>query len=151
MKKIFKIVVCFFTVSLFIGCGEENRAVYNGDAINVVNFDAAGSVLKLNPSDLETYSTLIKVNVTSLSNVDRTFVVSTSFPSTTLDLSSYFTIDSSTLVIPAGSYEGYIKVTGNYDNIDSDSPKLVRFTLVSIDGAQVSNFRSSFDLAISKI
>jgi hypothetical protein len=150
MKKIFNLLLCAFLVSLFTSC-EEDKVTFDGNAnTTVANFESQGSSLKLDPSDLTTYSTLLQVNATSLSDIDRTFVVTTTFPSTPLNLSGYFTIDTATLKIPAGSYNGYIKVSGNYDNIANGSPKLVRFTLSSIEGGVISPYHTYHDLAISK-
>jgi len=150
MKKIVYFVICTFVLALSTSC-EEDRVVYDtNNGVSAVMFDQEGSNLRLNLADDTTLSTLIQVNVTTISDVDRAITLTPTYPGN-VDISSYFTIDPTTLVIPAGSYNGYVKVTGNYDNIAPASYKLVRFTLDGIEGGIVSSYKYKYDLTISKI
>lgn len=151
MKKIFYFAICTFVLALNTSCEEDQVVFNNTSGTTAINFQESGSALKLIPSDPDTYSTLIQVNVTTVSDVDRVFTLAADYPPPAVDISNYFSIDASTLVIPAGSYNGYVKVTGNYDNISTGPAKLVRFTLTSIEGGVVSSSYFKYELYISKI
>lgn len=115
MKKIY---LSFFLAFLGLSLSLVSCDAYDDD-----NQKAAGSeaflFLKtssnLAASNSEVSYVDVEVGVTTSSSSDRTYNISID-PSSTADISEY-TIDQSTLVIPAGSYTGTFRISANYNNI----------------------------------
>ncbi|OYQ43185.1 hypothetical protein [Flavobacterium aurantiibacter] len=141
MKKIFSI---FFLGLLFAGCTGEEAEVYKVSDGTIAYF-TAGTTDTYFVQDTPNSSTLIEVGVTVASPEERTFTVSVD-PSSTATPDQY-TIDQSSLVIPANSYVGYLKVAGNYAAASITGSTLV-LKLDSVEGAEVLSTDAVFSLEI---
>jgi hypothetical protein len=85
--------------------------------------------------------------VTTVSNVDRTFVLKPNHLSTD-PIASYYSINPTSLVIKAGEYNGKVLVTFNPTNIPNKLVLFnVTFTLDKLDGASVSKDLSKYALS----
>lgn len=106
MRKLFLLTLIFGIIS----CEEDTSNVLNQTSVlfnkSVQNLPVSNTV----QSFVE-----VEIGVTTKSNVDRTFnfVVD---PSSTATPNMY-TLESNSVVIPAGQYTAKVKVTGNFENV----------------------------------
>lgn len=136
MKKIY--------LSFFLAFVGLSLSLVSCDAYDDDNQKAAGSeaflflttASNLPASNTEVSYVDVEVGVTSKSSVDRFFTVSVD-PSSTADASEY-SIDQSTLFIPADSYTGSFRITANFDNIPDGVINTIVLNL-SGDNLVVSN------------
>lgn len=89
----------------------------------------------------------VVVDVSTVSNVDRAIVFSVD-ESSTAEANQY-SIDPSSLIIPAGSYNGLVKIIGDFDNVP-ESGSVLNLTLVSVDGAVVASGDSQIKISIAR-
>ena len=137
-----KLLIILLVVGL-AGC-EADPVIY--DAVNgqtLVSFKSSSGTL---PVPLEGSSFKIPVEVSTVSDMDRTINVSVDASSTAG--SAEYTINSATAVIPAGSYSGFVEVVGNFDEIpDSVITNLV-LNLNGIEGTDAVLGRTQFNLSL---
>lgn len=129
MKNILKSASLLFCFSaLLLGSCEEDRVIFdskNGESIAAYRTAA----LSL-PVTEEGVSTLeVIVDVTTVSNVDR--AIDITIDPTTTALPNEYTLDQATLIVPAGQYNGLIKITGHFDELP---PLTVRKLVLNLDG-----------------
>lgn len=142
MKKRF--LLFMFVFGLVISCAEEETQVYNSKDGSLVYY-TDGTSGDFYVQDVTAPEFLIEVGVTTTSNVDRVFTVSID-PTSTATANQY-TIDSSTLKIPANSNVGYIRIVGNYANSLTSGSKLI-LKLDSVSDAVVADFDNIYTLNI---
>lgn len=124
MKKI-KLLSIFSFLFIFISCNDDQNTAFDGGQ-TLVQFAGSSSI---QPVVIEgTASTDIVVEVSSVSSSDRAIEVVIGENSTAT--ANQYSI--SNLVIPAGEYQGTIKVTGNYDNIPQGSNFLLELKLLGL-------------------
>lgn len=117
-------MVCFLAAA-FVAC-EEDRVVLDVDGgPTEYLFPESGSDLPVAEEGVST--AIVEVAVTTTSGSDRTIPVSIDPASTAL--ASEYSIDASSLVIPAGSLVGQIKITGNFDALPNGVTRQLIFTL----------------------
>lgn len=132
MKNIFyKIgVVCFMAIGL-VSCEDENSAVLNPDNTqNLWSFNQTATEFAVNN---EVFVDTIEVGVTSRADVDRIIPVIIDAASSTATNAQY-SIDASSLVIPAGEFIGRIIITANADNLPDGETFIINMML---DDSQV--------------
>ncbi|MDP2161004.1 MAG: hypothetical protein Q8K02_11015 [Flavobacterium sp.] len=111
MKKIF-LLVSVFSLMVFSSCSEDDSNDLGGRTSYLFSTTESDlSVSNTGVSEVE-----IEIGVTTRTNADRTIGFSID-PSSTATPNQY-TIDASSLVIPAGQYTTKVKVTGNFDNLE---------------------------------
>ncbi|WP_162926888.1 hypothetical protein [Flavobacterium psychrotrophum] len=124
MKNIFLKAICLAAVLTVMTSCDSDSVFYHGDQ-SLVGFNKTEARLPVYAAEDNKSNVLyVEVGATAVADHDRTFKIEVDEASTTA-LPSYYTIDQSTLFIPAGEYIGKIKITGNYDAI----PELVRNTI----------------------
>jgi hypothetical protein len=125
MKNIFyKLSFIFLIVATIAGC-EEDKVTFDVDGgSSLYQFTAATSNLLLVPEGTSTST--VEVGVTAKSDVERTIPVIIDATSTAT--AEQYSIDASSLVIPAGEFTGNIAITGNFDAV----PDGVTVTLVLV-------------------
>lgn len=136
MKKIYlSFFLAFIGLSLsLVSCDaydDDNQKTASSEAFL---FLRTASNLPASNSEVSTLD--VEVGVTTLSSSDRTYSVSVD-PSSTADASEY-SIDMSTLFIPAGSYTGSFTISANFDNIPDGVINTIVLNLSS-DNLVVSN------------
>ena len=144
MKKY--IYILFASLGLLASC-EEDLVVYdtdNGQA--VATFGGPSSATLPVPPEGAVYE--LPVNVTTVSNVDRSISISVD-ASSTADASEY-TIDSGSLVIPAGEFVGNVRIVPNFDAIPDLTTTTIVLNLEGVEGGVIDNLRTSFALNIFK-
>ena len=107
MKKYFlKITAVILLIGLITSC-DEKQVMYEGEPV-VALF--ASDFSQLNVLEETNGSTLIPVNVSNLSSSDRKIVVSVN-PNGTTATPNQYNIETASLIIPANSYNGFVKVS----------------------------------------
>ncbi len=151
MKKIYlNFFLAFFGLSLVLtSCDPTDDDNQKNANVEAYFFKEATANLP-GSSVSDTYLD-IEVAVTSMSSSDRTYNVTVD-PSSTAETDEY-SIDTSTLFIPAGSFTGTFRVTAHGPNMEIDVPKTIVLNLdapkVLSSGEQfiVNTFICSSDLA----
>ena len=146
MKKYFsKISVALLFLVAFTSCQED---IVKYDAVNgkaLANFlKPAGNLPVLEATESVAK---IKINVSTISTVDRAIVIAIDEASTATP--NQYTIDQASLVVPAGKHTAEIIVTGNFSQVDSDKYHLL-INLVSVGNATLDATLKKFDLTIFK-
>ncbi len=132
MKHIYKLSAILLTVLLFTSC-DEDIIVYDVDGGQALASFVTGTQTLPVPDTGD--SAIIQVGVTTRSTSDRAVTLSVD-PSSTADPSEY-TIDPSTLVIPAGEFVANVVVNGNFNSIPETGLTSVTFNLAAVDGADI--------------
>lgn len=140
MKKIFLLLVVFFSVSVgFVSCDaydDENQKLNTQTAFFFKSGSSNLPTLQVGGSFVE-----IEVAVTTLSDVARTLTIEIDTEASTAS-ADQFSLESTQVVIPAGSYDGgTVKVFGNYDNLPVDGNVTAVLNLVSTEGV-VQNLKT---------
>jgi hypothetical protein len=135
-------VVVFF--GLLSSC-EEDKVVYDGD-LSLAAFSRASANLPVFEDAPSTY--LIKVDVSSKSSAARTIGVSVDAKSTAV--ANQYQIETSSLVIPADSYNGEVAVTGNFANLTIGQIVSLVLKLDAVGDATIEPTKSTFALSIFK-
>ncbi|WP_445455409.1 hypothetical protein [Flavobacterium sp. HNIBRBA15423] len=113
-------LLSLFVATISCDNTDDNLKKYEGE--QALLFGKSSSNLASSNSEVSFVE--VEVAVTNPSNSDKTISFQID-PSSTADASQY-TIDQSTLVIPAGKSIGKVKITANYDNIpDGQTTTLV--------------------------
>lgn len=130
MKKfnLFKIAILAFSLAL-VSCDGENENLKSYSGVAVYGYNITASNLPV--SNSEPSIALIEVGASDKSSVDRAISVVVD-PSSTATPDQY-TIDASSLVIPANEHIAKVRVTANYDNIADDTVETLVLNLV-VDG-----------------
>ncbi len=132
MKNIFKAAILSL-VFVAASC-EEDKVIFDGvNGESIARYNAT-SVINLPVVEEGESSVEVVIDVTTVSNVDRTVDISIVPEGTSAEADQY-TIDQSTVVIPAGSYNARIKITGHFDALETGIVETLRLNLNSVDGA----------------
>lgn len=133
MKKIVSILSLFV---LFVSCGEAEDKIWDPTTGQTLAYFATTSGVLGVPLNSTTSQTL-KVNVNTLSSVDRTVLVEVDEDNTTVDVANYSF--NPTVVIPANNYIGELVITGTDTPELTTSPELLVLKLTSVsDGGVVA-------------
>ena len=104
-------LVCFLATAI-VSCDEDKVVLNPDNGSNLFSFNQSASNLAVNN---EVQTDTIEVGVTSRSNVDRVIPINVDpASSATADL---YTIEQTSLVIPAGEFVGKVVIRGNFDNL----------------------------------
>lgn len=118
MKKYLAILI--MAVFVISSCDEEPLVFDNISGQTLVNFSSSSVDM---PVVIDgTGSVDVTINVTTEATSDRTIGVTVVSESTTADPNSY---SVGTLVIPAGSFNGVLTITGTDVNVETDAEALV--------------------------
>lgn len=142
MKKfLLKFSIVAVLIATLSSC-EEDTVIFNGTGSDALAAfaTARGSF----PVKDATSTGIIVVNVSDVSPNDRAIVVSVD-PSTTA-LPSEYEIVTSTLIIPANSYNGQVVVESNYDILEDGVVKKLVLKLESVGDAVISPELFSLDI-----
>ena len=113
MKKYSIYALLFVITLIFSNCEEQENIQF--DSINgqtLVKFTSSAATLAVQPTGISTQEILVEVS--TLSDTDRTITLEVDEASTTATSNQYVITD---IVIPAGAYSGSGSITGIYDNI----------------------------------
>lgn len=145
MKKYFlKYTIFILFIGLFSNC-EEDKVLYDGSQ-SLAAFGSTSGSLAVLPSGVSSIS--IPVEISTLSVTDRP--ISVTIDPTSTALASQYTIDPASLVIPAGSYNGKIVVTGNFANLVVGQTVKLILNLTNVDQAPLEKSRIKYELSIFK-
>lgn len=134
MKKIVTILSLF---ALFVSCGETEDKIWDPTTGQTLAYFATSSGVLGIPFNSTTSQT-VKVNVNTLSSVDRTVVVEVDAANTTVDAANYSF--SPTVTIPANAYIGELVINGTDTEELTTAPELLVLKLTSVsDGGVVSS------------
>jgi len=134
MKKyILKLSMLSLAFTMLMSCENAEPVLFDID--NGQSVAAFNSTTRTVPVPDTGDFTTIQVGVTTKSSQDRAISLSID-PSSTADPSEY-TVDPSTLVIPAGEFVANIVVNGNFEAIPETGLTSVTFNLASVDGAKL--------------
>lgn len=141
MKNYLKITTLFLFIGVLFSC-EEDKVMF-GSSTDMVKFERASVDFPLNIGEDNVLE--VAVSVTGVSDASRTFSITIDEESTTA-LSADYTIESSTLVIPANEYIAKIRIHGFADDFEQGTSKLLRFSLNPIDGLQIDPNNKTFSV-----
>lgn len=151
MKNLKKIIILsLFLVSFITSCDEDtNDSLDINDINNSLATFAIDNELIYDPT--ENIVNEIQVGVSTLSTNDRSFVVSLNTENTTL-LDNFYSLTTTTGIIPAGSFFGSVSITSlGADNLTlpSSSDEIV-LNLESLEGAVIleSDVQERIPLAV---
>lgn len=137
MKKyILKLTSLFLFAAVLTSC-DEDKVIYKVDGgQSLVAFNEDGGNLPAY-SDQE-YTLEIPVGSTVRTSYDRKIELTVNDQFTTA-LPSEYTIDESSLVIPANEFVGTVKIKANYSLLPDLGQKVLALNLVSVQDADVIN------------
>jgi hypothetical protein len=134
MKKIVTILSLF---ALFVSCGETEDKIWDPTTGQTLAYFATTSGVLGIPFNSTTSQT-VKVNVNTLSSVDRTVAVEVDAANTTVDAANYSF--PPTVTIPANAYIGELVINGTDTEALTTAPELLVLKLTSVsDGGVVSS------------
>lgn len=133
------------SILLFTSCEENENPIF--DSVNgqtMIQFAGSSSELAVQPTVVS--SAVIQVEVTTVSNSDRTITVEVDATSTAT--SDQYTITP--IIVPAGEYVGTGEIVGNYDNLpDVGSVDLI-INLTGIDGTSSVQENETFTVSLER-
>ena len=136
MKKY--LYILFASLGLLTSC-EEDVVIFDGEnGQTVVQFGQSSANLAITIDD--TGSVVVPVDVTTISDSDRTFNVSVVEEATTADPGSY---SFGSIVVPAGEYNGSLTIDGVDNNVETTPESLV------LEIAEGSDYRVEGQLNVS--
>src|SRR5690554_2750974 len=146
MKNILiKLSSLFLFVGILTSCEEDT--VQFSSSVDMAKFESASIAFPVSPQN---NAVEVEISITKVSESDRTISVSIDQEASTA-LPEYYTIDSSTLIIPAGEYIGKVKLSGNFDEIPEAGTFGLVLKLDSVDGAQIDPNNSTATLSIYRV
>jgi len=132
MKKYFKITSLVLFTALFASCGDESKDILDVDSNKaLVSFVNGESNLPAFEDPSLEYTLEVEVGVTNRVNYDRVVTLAINEELTTATPDQY-SIDASSLIIPAGQFVSKIKIKANYDVIEAGAVETLVFDLVSV-------------------
>jgi len=132
MKKYFKITSLFIFTALLVSCGDESKDILNVDSNKaLVSFVEVEYNLPAFEDPTSEYTLEVEVGVTNRVNYDRAITLNINDELTTATPDQY-TIDQSSLIIPAGQFVSKIKIKANYNAIDPGVNETLVFDIVSV-------------------
>ena len=152
MKKyLLKLTAFVLLVGAVVSCSED-KVFYDGangpTLAQFVNTDGSFAIFAVPSKNVDS----IKVQVSTISNVDRKITVSIDPIGSDPNIGDYIEIVSATSVIPAGEYTGnaIIKYKKTYDDITFDKDLTLVLKLDGVEGASVEKLKSLFQVDIFK-
>ena len=135
MKKyISKIAALVLFTGLLVSCGEQDNVQLDADsAQSLVGFNKLSDNLPAWAPEYDQFVLEIEVGATNRVNYDRDINVVINEELSTA-LTSAYTIDPSSLVIPAGEFVGKIKVRGYFNEIPPQTKQKIVLDLLSVEG-----------------
>ncbi|MDI1257294.1 MAG: hypothetical protein PSV16_14465 [Flavobacterium sp.] len=134
MKNIYRLGFMLLLVAGVVSC-EEDKVIYDvNGGVESYQFADATSDLPLLPGGVVSTAT-VEVQVTTKSDAVRTFPVLIGAESTAT--AAQYSIDAASLVIPAGSFIGEIKITGNFDAVPDGATETLVLMLDETAGLKV--------------
>lgn len=129
MKNIFKLLL----VSLiFTACEDVEPTIYNGTQDDPTLLSFASSSVNLPVQRDGAGSVTLVLNSSTVSSVDRVYALDINEEDSTADPAIY--TFPSTIIIPAGSYQGTAVVTAQDINVDENRETIV-FSITDVQGA----------------
>lgn len=142
MKKIFLIFALILLV--FASCTDPSAEVYNPEDGQIAYF-TGGTNKNYYVLDVPNPEITVEVGVTVPSSADRTIAISVDASSTAKE--NQYTIDNTTLYIPANKYVGYIKIKlAAFDSYSQTVPAVLVLNLNDVSGAVVADFDDKYTL-----
>ena len=140
-----KFSVAILFVTALSGC-EEDVVVW--DSVNGGSISAfRTNIVDLPVSDVGASFVDVTVDVTTVSDVDRAIALNVEATSTAT--ASQYSIDQATLIVPAGSYNGLIKINaGAFEAIPEGQTVKVVLTLTSVSESTVVATKSKVTVNI---
>ncbi|MFD2891665.1 hypothetical protein ACFS5J_06525 [Flavobacterium chuncheonense] len=140
MKKIIALLL-FANLSLLTSCSDADPEIYNGETLAYYT-DGVSSKFPVKEDDTNGSQKLIQVGVTTSSTADRSFQIEILADDDLTDDIVYadpsqYTIDQASLVIPANSFLGEIKMIALYDDMPAEGSVFVKLKLTQIDGGSI--------------
>lgn len=133
----FLLVASFAT---FLGCKKENAITIPPEQVHFLG-ETSGSYSIVVPNS----SFKVKVGVTTVSNVDRTFTISVSSPTGAASPAQY-TLSKTSITIPAGKAIDSIEVKGNFAAYQSGRKDTLVFNITQ--AGKEAGFNSTYKLAL---
>jgi hypothetical protein len=119
-----KIIYAFLMLTLFVSCENEDHGVdvnnYNGTSVTYFTAGTAGTYYVSDISE----NFKIQIGSTEKNSADRTYQIQVD-PESTATQGVDFSLASSTVTIPAGSYFGEIEVVGIAAGASTDGTNLI--------------------------
>jgi hypothetical protein len=143
MKKLFKFFIVFSLI--FLSCEEDEKSIFNAEKDGSLLSFTKGTTADFSVANVADPFKLIEVGVTKSESFDRTFSINVD-PASTATATQYEIVQS-TLVIPANSYLGFIKVKSFYNTVTPVKKSLI-LNLVNINSGKVANFANKYTLNI---
>jgi hypothetical protein len=147
MKNILKSALFLCVTVLSLGSCEEDKVIFdsrNGESIAA--FRTAAYSLPVTEEGVSSIE--LVVDVTTVSNVDRAIAIEIA-PETTA-LPNEYTLDQATLVVPAGQYNGLIKITGHFDELPALTVRQLVINLEDVAGARLVDGTTTATITLSQ-
>ncbi|UOX32227.1 hypothetical protein LXD69_09170 [Flavobacterium sediminilitoris] len=152
MKKKILILLVVATFGVFYSCSDADPELYSDGA---VAYFTAGTSSKFPVKEEDVTGSLkkVRVGVTTVANVDREFQIEV-LPDDNLNddvnyaSPSQYSIVSSSLVIPAGSYVGDIEIISEYASLPENEEILLKLKLNSVDSGVVLERMNTYTLTL---
>ncbi|MES2484793.1 MAG: DUF1735 domain-containing protein, partial [Bacteroidota bacterium] len=136
IKNIYKFgILSILGLSLLTSCEEDKVVFDNVNGQTMLSFATSSQNIGFGPAEGEDVG-YVTVNATTVSTQDRVFTVEVDETSTAIAGSEY-TIDQSTVFIPAGEYVGQIKINGNFNELSEGENKLIVLNITTDGGYTV--------------
>jgi hypothetical protein len=145
MKKFFLTFISIVSLGTVTSCSDAEPQLYNNNKDGRLAYFTSGTSGSFYVQNVTNPEFLIEVGVTDVIDSDRVFSISVDPNSTAT--SDQYVINQASLVIPAGSHIGTIKVLGNYNNVSTSGSKLI-LKLDSVNDAEVASFDNIYELTI---
>ena len=143
MKKTILLLTAVVLSSFMFSCDEDDdRNVYDGGEVTYFT-ETAGSLFVTSDNP----STSIEVVTTTTSSAARTFNIEVDNDASTAQAGVDYSLPSTTVTIPAGSYFGSFDVNGIFDGALEEGSTLV----LKLTGAGIGVFDNEFSLGIFKL
>lgn len=146
MKKyISKIAALVLFTGLLVSCGEQDNVQLDVDnAQSLVGFNKPSDNLPAWAPEFDQFTLEVEVGATNRVNYDRDITIDINEELTTA-LPAAYTIDPSSLVIPAGEFVGKIRITGYFDEVPAQVKQKIVIDLLSVEGMNsIDNLKKRF-------
>jgi hypothetical protein len=144
MKKILSTVSLIAATAFFVACDYENKSFDTEGGITAFQFTSASANFGVSPTD---FTLNVGVGVTTRSASARTYTVAVDSEMTTAPAGS-FNVNTSSLVIPANSFNGSFEFNANFDLLPDSGNVRVVLVLTPSGGAGVMSGRERFTITL---
>jgi hypothetical protein len=140
MKKIIALML-FANLALLSSCSDADPEIFSDGTIAYYT-DGVSSKFPVKEEDTNGSQKLIEVGVTTSAATARTFQIEILADDDLTDDMVYadasqFSIDQSSLVIPANSYIGQLKMISNYNTLPLEGSVFVKIRLTQVEGGVI--------------